>query len=227
VLRGCALGTILGAGFLIHTWGMRSTSVVVSAFVTGTAVVFAPLGAWLWLGRTPTRRTAAAMTLATVGLAVITVPGAGFGSGGALIAVAAVLWAVHLVALEAWSRPGEVYALAVIQVGTVALLAALVQTVAGAGLTLPDRPSTWLALVGLGAIATGGAFVALTWAQTRMDATTAAVVLTLEPVFGAAAALALGETLTLPSTIGAAAVITATFLVVKRTGPTISAEAGE
>ena len=41
--RDLALGALLAAGFLLHTWGMQSTSVVVSAFLTGSVVVFAPL----------------------------------------------------------------------------------------------------------------------------------------------------------------------------------------
>ena len=43
-------------------------------------------------------------------------------------------------------------------------------------------------VAGLGAIGNAGALVLLTWAQARVDAITAGVIITLEPVFGAACA---------------------------------------
>jgi len=42
VSRGIALGALLGIGFVLCTIGMQTTSVLISAFVTGTTVVFAP-----------------------------------------------------------------------------------------------------------------------------------------------------------------------------------------
>jgi drug/metabolite transporter (DMT)-like permease len=213
VLHGTALGGLLGAGFLLHTWGMRSTPVVVSAFVTGTVVIFAPLAAWLWGGHRVGRRTVTAVVLAAAGLALITVRGAALGHGALLIAAAAALWGVHLVALERWCRPGEVYQLALIQMLVVAGLAAVVQLSLAGRLAVPRDPTAVGALLAMGALATGGAFLALTWAQTRADATTAAVVLTLEPVFGAVTAVVLGEVLTWPVTLGALAVVGAALIV--------------
>jgi drug/metabolite transporter (DMT)-like permease len=213
VARAAALGCLLGAGFLLHTKGIQSTPVVTSAFITGTAVVFAPVVARLWLGRRLAGRSVIAILLASGGLGVITLRGASFGPGEMLIAAAAALWGVHLVALEQWTRPHEVYSTAVIQVGVVAVLAAIVETVSTGRLAGPVQLSNGVALVGLGALATGAAFLLLTWAQTRVDATTAAVVLTLEPVFGAATAMVLGEHLPLLVGLGAVAVVTAAVLV--------------
>ena len=48
-------------------------------------------------------------------------------------------------------------------------------------------------IIFLGAAATGGAFVALSWAQARLDTTTTAVILTLEPLVGAGLGAALGD----------------------------------
>ena|SRR5215207_7075976 len=68
-------------------------------------------------------------------------------------------------------------------------------------------------IVFLGAIATGGAFLALSWAQTRLDSTTTAVILTLEPLVGAGLGVALGDTWTVAIVAGGIAVLTAVFLV--------------
>jgi drug/metabolite transporter (DMT)-like permease len=213
--RDVALGALLAAGFLLHTWGMRSTSVVVSAFLTGSVVVFAPLVARVWLGRRVGGRDTLAITLATGGLAVLTVRGTSVNAGSLLITAAAVLWAVHLVALERWSQPRAAYRSACVQLLVVALLAAGVELVSTGRVAVPAGWSAAVALVALGAAATAGAFLLLTWAQARTDATTSAVVLTLEPIFGAAAALVLGETLSLPVVLAAPAVVAAALVIAR------------
>jgi drug/metabolite transporter (DMT)-like permease len=213
--RDAALGTMLAAGFLLHTWGMQSTSVVVSAFLTGSVVVFAPLVARVWLGRRVGRRDSLAIVLATGGLAVLTVRGTSVNAGSLLITVAAVLWAIHLVALEHWSRPRAAYRSACVQLLVVAVVAAGVELVSTGQVARPAGWTVALALVALGGVATAGAFLLLTWAQARTDATTSAVVLTLEPIFGAATALALGESLSIPVVLAAPAVIAAAVVIAR------------
>jgi drug/metabolite transporter (DMT)-like permease len=53
------------------------------------------------------------------------------------------------------------------------------------GFTPPMSVPAAAGIIFLGAGATGGAFIALSWAQTRLDTTTTAVILTLEPLVGA------------------------------------------
>lgn len=214
---GAVLGALLAGGFVLATVGMQTTSVAVSAFVIGTTVAFVPMVGWVWLQRRLSRRTAAAVTLATAGLALITVRGFAVGPGVGFVVAAAFVFAVHLVALERWSRPGELYRLAVVQLATAGVLAFVLELPLSAGPELVDGPSgaAWLGLLGLGGLATAGAFVALSWAQTRVDATTAAVILTLEPVTGAVLGMVRGETLSLAFALGAAAVLVAAAMVAR------------
>ena len=201
--RGLILGVILGIAFLVHTQGMQSTSVMVAAFLTGTVVVFAPVVARIYPGRRITPVAGFSITLATAGMAVITLRNVSIGNGELLLTAAALLWAVHLVGLEIWTDRGDFYALAVIQLVVASVLAAAVQLWTAGTVPVPASLTTMGALIGLGALATGGAFLLLTWAQTRIDATTAAVILTLEPVFGAVTAVALGEPVILRVAAGA------------------------
>ncbi len=214
---GGILGVLLGGGFVLATVGMQTTSVAVSAFVIGTTVAFVPLVGWVWLQRRLSRRTAVAVTLATAGLGLITVRGIAVGPGVGLVVAAAFVFAVHLVALERWSRPGALYQLAVAQLATAAVVAFALELPlpAGPGLTAAPSGAAWLGLLGLGGIATAGAFVALSWAQTRVDATTAAVILTLEPVTGAVLGMVRGETLGIAFALGAGAVVVAAGLVAR------------
>jgi drug/metabolite transporter (DMT)-like permease len=102
---------------------MRTTSVLISAFVMGTTVVLAPLIAWILLRRQLTTRAAAAVGLAFIGLAMITIRSFALGPGTLLILAAAVLFAAHLVALERWSRAGRLYGLTLIQLAVSAAVA--------------------------------------------------------------------------------------------------------
>ena len=52
---GIALGLALGAGYLLQTLGLQTTSAAVSGFVTGMFVVLTPLGAALLLREPPSR----------------------------------------------------------------------------------------------------------------------------------------------------------------------------
>jgi drug/metabolite transporter (DMT)-like permease len=219
VARGAVLGALLGIGFVLCTAGMQTTSVLISAFVIGTTVALAPLIAWIWLGRRPTSRATAAVFLALVGLAMITVRHLAVGPGTLLILTAAVLWAAHLVALERWSRAGRRYGLTLVQLAVSAAVAV------GCQLLVDDGHVVWPAMsvsaaagiVFLGAAATGGAFIALTWVQTRLDATTTAVILTVEPLVGAGLGIALGDAWTAATLAGAIAVLGAVLLVAPRT----------
>ena len=128
---------------------------------------------------------------------------------------AALAWAVHLVALERWARPGEALPLTLIQVAAVAAIAWSAAALQGSALSIPRTAGHSVLVAGLGAVGTAAALVLLTWAQARVNAPTAAVVLTLEPVFGATSAWAiLGESLTLTVALGATAVLGATLLTV-------------
>jgi drug/metabolite transporter (DMT)-like permease len=213
--HGSVLGALLGIGFVLCTVGMQTTSVLISAFVIGTTVVLAPLIAWVWLGHRLTTRAAAAVSLAFVGLAMITVRGFAVGPGTLLILAAAVLWAAHLVALARWSRVDRLHGLTLVQLAASAAVALVCLLVFEDGQRLwrPMSASAAVGIVFLGAIATGGAFLALSWAQTRLDPTTTAVILTLEPLVGAGLGVALGDTWTVAILAGGIAVLAAVFLV--------------
>lgn len=211
-VRGIALGALLGSGYLLHTYGLTHTSVVVASFVTALAVVVAPPVAWLWFGRIPSRRQLAAIGVGGAGVCLLLCRRAGFSLGDVLVATAAVVWAVHLVALERWTAPGEVYPVAVVQLATVTVLAAGTQIARGGVRSLQLGPLAAVTVLALGVVATGGALLVLTWAQTRVDASTSAVLLTLEPVSGAATGVLRGETLSTQTVVGALLLLVAVLV---------------
>jgi drug/metabolite transporter (DMT)-like permease len=189
VLRGRAiiLGGLLGAGFLLQTWALSYTDAVMSGFLVGTLVIIAPITSWLLFGDRPGWPSWCAVAVASIGLALLSLRGNGFGPGEAITLAAAAVWALHLVLLARWARAEHALQLARIQTSTVAVLALCTVAVSGwvtGGSTLPAIPQdgeTWLSVVFLAVLATAAAMILLSWAQSRLTATRAAVILTLEP----------------------------------------------
>ena len=122
------------------------------------------------------------------------------------------LFAAHIVGLGAWSPGRDVYALTVIQLGTMAVL-----TWAGAltdGYQPPPNPDVWIAVIFTAVLATALAFFIQTWAQSQIEASRVAIILTSEIVFAALIAVLVGqETLALKTVIGGALMVAAMLIV--------------
>ena len=209
--RGVALGLVYGAAQLLQTAGLGHTSASVSGFVTGMYVGMTPLFAAL-LFRTRVGRTAwIAVGLATVGLALLSLQGFSVGLGELLTLAAAALYALHIVGLGAWSVPGEALGLAVLQIAVIA--AVCWAGAAPGGVVLPASGGDWASMLYMALAAGAFALLAQTWAQGHMSATRAAVVMTMEPVFAAGFAVALGgESPTVRMVAGGALVVVAMYL---------------
>lgn len=218
---GSVLGLALGAGYLLQTLGLEHTSAAVSGFVTGMFVVLTPLGAALLL-RTPPGRTAwGAVALATVGLGLLSLHGLSVGTGELLTLGCAAAFSLHIVGLGRWAPTYDAYGLAVVQLLTVGVLCAVV-AVPG-GLAVPPTASVWGALAITALAATALAFVVQTWAQAHLAPTRAAVVMTMEPVFGGLFAVGIaGETLGPRALAGGVLVLAA--MVLTEIGPRHGAE---
>jgi drug/metabolite transporter (DMT)-like permease len=210
--RALLLGSVYGAGQLLQTWGLKLIAPSVSGFATGMYVVFTPLLAWLLLRERITGIVWLAVALATGGLALLSLHGVSIDAGVWLTLASAALYALHIVGLGRWSRVGDAIGMSAVQVGAIAvvcLLATLPQ-----GPALPPDTSAWLAVLYMALIAGAGAMLVQTWAQAHLPPARAAIVMTTEPVFAAAFAVALGvDALSWRMLAGGALVLGAMYLV--------------
>lgn len=220
VRRSLVLGAVYGAAQIAQTLGLAHTAASVSGFVTGLYVVATPILAALLLGDRIGRRTWLAVALATTGLAALTLdglaPADGMGYGEALTLVGAVLYAAHIVGLAAWTDAdhpfAHTWAMATVQLGVIAAIC-LVGALPG-GLVLPARPADWVAVVYMALVAGALALVAQTWAQSHLPPVGAAVIMSLEPVWAAGFAVALGgESVTARLLAGGGCVLAGMVLV--------------
>lgn len=210
--RGSFAGFLLGLSYILQTLGLQTTSAAVSGFITGLFVVLTPFLAWLIFREQLSVMAWMAVVMAALGLALITLNGVSIGTGELLILLCAVSFSLHLLALGRWSPGRDPYQLTVIQMGT-----AFVMCLAGSwfqGMQLPEGRSTWTAIIVTATVASAFAYMMQTWAQARVTATQAAVVLTMEPLFaGLSAVLIGGESLTVSTVAGGVLMVTAMYMI--------------
>ncbi|MGC8627852.1 MAG: DMT family transporter [Acidimicrobiales bacterium] len=209
--RAALLGLVLAAGYLVQTLGLRHTTAAISGFLTGLQVVFTPLLAWVLLHHRIRPRVWLASVVAIGGLGVMSLRGFSLSSGELLTVASAAIFALQVIGLSEWSTPANAYGMATAQLLTVAACSSLA--------TLPSGPSlsanagVWGAIIGTALLATSFAFVAQSWAQSRLSAARAALVLTMEPVFAALTAWAAGGTIGALVLVGGTLVLAAMLLV--------------
>jgi drug/metabolite transporter (DMT)-like permease len=206
------LGGLYGLAQILQTIGLAHTPASVSGFITGMYVVCTPLLAAAILRTRITATTWGAVLLAVGGLAVLTLDGLSIGYGESLTLLAAVLYALHIVGLGAWSRPVDAIGMSIVQCLVIAAIC-FVAAVPG-GITLPDRAGDWVAVVYMAVFAGAAALLGQTWAQAHLPPTRSAIIMSMEPVFAAFFAVLLGgELLTARMLLGGAMVLTAMLVV--------------
>jgi drug/metabolite transporter (DMT)-like permease len=181
VLRGIFAGILLGSGYIFQTFGLTNTTVSNTGFITGLYLVFTPLISSIVLRRHVIRIQWLAVLLATIGLFLISYNGVSLGRGETLVLISAMLYGAHFVALGEWSDGGNTYALTLIQIATLGVMAYLF-TIKD-GFQLPPDSSVWLAVLFTAFFATFLAFLVQTKAQSVMSATAASVLLATETPF--------------------------------------------
>ena len=142
------LGLLYGVAQILQTTGLAHTPASISGFVTGLYVVCTPLLAAAILRTRIPPITWAAVALATVGLGVLALRGLSIGYGELITLASAVLYALHIVGLGAWSTAQDAVGMTILQVMVIALVCTM--ATAHDGIVLPDahgrlggRCSTW------------------------------------------------------------------------------------
>lgn len=210
--QAVVLGGLYGVAQILQTAGLAHTPASVSGFITGMYVVATPLFAAVLLRARITRATWLAVLLAAAGLAVLTLQGFSIGYGEAITLVAAMLYALHIVGLGAWSSVRDALGMSILQVVMVAVICLVAS--APHGIVLPDNGSDWLSVVYMAVFPAALALLGQTWAQAHLSATRTAIVMSMEPVFAAFFAVLLGgESVTLRMVVGGLMVLAAMLTV--------------
>jgi drug/metabolite transporter (DMT)-like permease len=213
--QATVLGCLYAGAQVLQTIGLAHTAASVSGFITGLYVVCTPLLAAVLLRTRIGGLTWFAVALAMAGVGVLTLqPGGlgGFGYGETLTLVAAVIYALHIVGLGAWSSAQEAMGMSIVQLGVISVVCLL--GAAPGGMELPSEGRDWVGIVYMAVFAGALAMAGQTWAQAHLPPTRTAIIMSMEPVFAAFfAVLAGGELLTARLAVGGLLVLGAMLIV--------------
>jgi drug/metabolite transporter (DMT)-like permease len=187
---GGILGLLVLAGLVLQTAGLRYTTPARSGFLTGLSVLIVPFVARFALRRAVRPSAWAGVSLAVLGLALLTRPfGGGLDAavrlGDALTAACALAFALQIVLTSEWSprHPLAPFVLAQVAVGLVGAL--LLLPLDAPRLDEGGLPRLAATALFTGVGMTAFAFLVMAWAQRRTSAVRAALIFSLEPVFAA------------------------------------------
>jgi drug/metabolite transporter (DMT)-like permease len=211
---GALVGAVLAVGYITQTIGLELTTASTSGFLTGLYVVLTPLFAFLFLKQKISLRVSIGAIIAVVGLAVLSGASTSidFQLGQVWLIACAVMYAVHILLLGKFGQGRDSYRFAMLQIAAVASITWVLAL--ADGYQAPPNLSVWIAILFTALLSTVFAFWVQTWAQTILEPSRVALLITSEVVFTAAIAVGVGqELLTGTMVIGGGLMLAAMLLV--------------
>lgn len=212
---GLLFGLAMFLAYYTQTIGITDTTPGKNAFLTGTYCVIVPFLAWALVRRRPNRYNIVAAVLCIVGIGFISLDGSlTMRFGDAMTLVCAVFYALHIILVSQFAQGRNIYVLTMWQFVGVAVCSLFVGELFE---PMPDWAALpmdcWISLAYLAIACTTVALLFQNIGQAHIPPASAALLLSLEAVFGVAFSVALGaETLTLRIVFGFALVFAAIII---------------
>ena len=209
VQRGAVVGALLSSAYIVQTIGLSMTTAGKNAFLTTVYVLLVPFGCRIVFRQKldKTNFIAAAMMLAGIGCLSLDGESGGLNLGDLLTLCCGVLFAAHIMAVDRSQERTNTYALIVLQFAFSAVFAFVYSVLFERDMPLSMNMGTVGGLLYLSVFSTTIAMSLQNIGQSMAPASHAAILLSLESVFGALASwLLLGETLTSTMLLGFAVI---------------------
>lgn len=202
LLKGIVLGLILFAGASLQQTGIVYTTAGKAGFITGLYVILVPIIGLLFKSK-PGRYTWIGAALATVGLYLLSFKGPfSIVLGDSLVLAGAFFWALHVIAVGAFSKRMDPFFLAFTQFAVCSALSAISAIVFEDTSFAAVRAAAWSILYS-GILSVGVAFTLQVIAQRKAPPSHAAIIMSLESVFAAVGGwLILDETIPIRGLVG-------------------------
>lgn len=179
------VGSVLFAGYALQTIGLHFTTTSKSAFITGFSVVLVPLITALFLRKRPETPAVIGSAMALIGIGLLTLDGnLTVNIGDTLTMIAAIGFALHIIAVGHFTSGCDSLMLGVFQIGVVGFLSLLTSLVVEKPV-IPGMGPVWINILLLSVFCTAGAFIVQSVAQQYTTATHTALIYSGEPVFAA------------------------------------------
>ena len=187
LICGILSGICLAVAYVVQTFGLKYTTPGKNAFLTAIYCVEVPFLIWIFFQRRPKKHNVVAALLSVAGIGFVSL-GESFGNrniGDILTLASSLFYALQIVVVDKYILEADSTAITAIEFVVAAVLCwigAMVFEEPPVGLDI----SSWLSIIYMGAACTGLCFFLQAWGLRYTPAPTAAVIMTLESVIGAA-----------------------------------------
>jgi drug/metabolite transporter (DMT)-like permease len=207
LLPSLLVGAALFTGYAFQTFGLQLTTPAKAGFITGLSVAIVPIAAALVLRQPPSRNAWIGVSLATLGLALLSLTvDLSVQPGDLLVMCCAVAYAAHILLLGHFAPRHSAMQLALGQIATVAVLSIIAALIFDPRAALTRQ--VFFAAAFTGVLATAVAFFVQTVAQRFTTSTHTALIFAAEPVFaGLFSFLLIGELLGPRQLLGGALIL--------------------
>lgn len=184
VWAGFFMGFALFAAFALQIVGLKYTTPSKNAFLTATNVVMVPFLAFLVYKKSVGFNGLAGAVMAVVGVGILSLDGSfSLGKGDALTLMGAVGFALQIFLTGEFAAKYRASVLNLVQMAT-GLLLSVIFLLAMGQVTISATSTGWLSVLYLGVGSTAITFFLQTNCQKYVDETKAAIILSMESVFG-------------------------------------------
>lgn len=213
LIGGLVIGIIMAVATAFQQYGLVDTDAGKAAFITALYVVFVPIMS-TFLGKKPSLISVISIPIAIVGFYFLCIkPGAAIELSDALVLICAIIFALHIIAVDRLSVGCDGVRMSFIQFAVAFLLNTLLALIVEGGVDIVGSIEVLPSLLFLGICSSGIAYTLQIVGQKDADPTVASMILSMESVFGVVgAALFLGEKMSLREYIGCAIVFVAVIL---------------
>ncbi|MEA4895848.1 MAG: DMT family transporter [Oscillospiraceae bacterium] len=203
IINGSVLGTLLFGGYVVQTYGLYYTTASKNAFLTAAYCVLVPFVVWIVSRKRPDKYNFISTAICIVGVGLVSLKNdRTIELGDFLTLCCSIFYAVHIVLTAKYVRGRSVALLTMLQFAAAGILgwvSALVTTPFPASISSGNI----LSIVYLCVMCTAMCFMLQTFGQKHTPPATAAIILTLESVFGAGFSVLIShEVLTLKLYVG-------------------------
>lgn len=184
IIDGSLIGFFLFLAFLTQTIGLQYTTVSKQAFITSGNVVLVPILYWVISRQAPDKFEFISVFLCFLGIGILSLDSSfTIGLGDGLTMVCAFFFACHIVSVGFFAKKHDVILLTIIQFASAALFSILLSLIIGTPLNSLNNNMVF-AILYMSIISTLLAFGIQNVAQKYTSSTHAALILSLESVFG-------------------------------------------
>lgn len=179
------LGLLLGTAYIVQTFGLYYTTPGKNAFLTCTYCVLTPFASWILYRTRPTAKNLLAAVICLAGIGCVSLD-SGFNSiniGDVLTLMCGIIYALQIAVMAKYVSSGDSITISGLEFGTAGLLC-LILAVCFQKPPESIPAGSFLSLLYLALVCTCLCFLLQTWGMNYCPPATAAILMSLESVFG-------------------------------------------